>query len=118
MANKVWRDWEKTLYEPGENHIGNGENYDDIVNRADKALSFLVNHKSNTLVVVTHGHFLRAIVARVLFGDNLTGKIMRQFQERASMENTGITVLIYKDAFEEGHSWRLWTYNDHSHFAE
>jgi hypothetical protein len=36
----------------------------------------------------------------------------------ASMENTAITVLLYKDAFEEDECWRLWTYNDHAHFAE
>jgi hypothetical protein len=43
---------------------------------------------------------------------------MKRIQERASLENNGITVLHYREAFEEDFEWRLWTYNDHSHFAE
>ena len=116
-ANKIWRAWEETLYTPGI-RVSNGENYDDTIIRVDEALAFLEKRPEQTLVVVTHGYFLRAIIARVLVGNNLTGKIMKQFQEKASMQNTGITVLEYKDAFEEEYAWRLWTYNDHSHFAE
>ena len=43
---------------------------------------------------------------------------MRRFQSRASIENTAITVLNFRDAFEEEFSWRLLTLNDHSHFAD
>ena len=116
-ANKVWQAWEKTLYAPGK-RVSNGENYDDTVTRVDRALKFLESRPESTLAVVTHGYFLRAIVIRILLGDNLTGPIMKSFQERASIENTGITVLEYKDAFEEKYAWRLLTYNDHSHFVE
>ena len=116
-ASKLWRAWEKTLYAPGL-RVSNGENYDDTLARVDRALKFLENRPESTLAVVTHGYFLRAIVIRILLGDNLTGPIMKSFQERASIENTAITVLNYKDAFEEDFAWRLWTFNDHSHFAE
>lgn len=116
-ASKVWRAWEETLYTPGS-RISDGENYDDIIVRVDQALAFLEARPESTLAVVTHGYFLRALVARVLLGGDLTGAIMKRFQERASVENTAITVLNYRDAFEEGFAWRLWTLNDHSHFAE
>ena len=116
-ASKVWRAWEKTLYTPGL-RVSNGENYDDTIARVDQALKFLESRPESTLAVVTHGYFLRAIVIRILLGNNLTGPIMKNFQERASIENTAITVLNYKDAFEEDFAWRLWTLNDHSHFAE
>lgn len=116
-ASKVWRAWEKTLYTPGL-RVSNGENYDDTLKRVDQALKFLESRPESTLAVVTHGYFLRAIVIRILLGDNLTGPIMKRFQERASIENTAITVLNFKDAFEEDFAWRLWTLNDHSHFAE
>lgn len=116
-ANKVWRAWEETLYTPGS-RISDGENYDDTIVRVDKALKFLEDRTESTIAIVTHGYFLRAMVARVLLGDDLTGPIMKRFQERASVENTAITVLNYRDAFEEDFAWRLWTLNDHSHFAE
>lgn len=116
-ANKVWRAWEETLYTPSL-RVSDGENYDDTIARVDRALAFLEDRTESTLAVVTHGYFLRAMVARVLLGDELTGPIMKRFQERASIENTAITVLNYRDAFEEDFAWRLWTLNDHSHFAE
>lgn len=116
-ADKVWRAWEETLYTPGL-RVSGGENYDDTIARVDKALAFLEAQPESTLAVVTHGYFLRAIVARILLGDTLTGPIMKRFQQHASIENTAITVLNYRDAFEEDFAWRLWTLNDHSHFAE
>lgn len=116
-ASKIWRAWEKTLYTSGP-RVSNGENYTDTVTRVDRALAFLENRPEPTLAVVTHGYFLRAIVARVLLGDNLTGPIMKRFQERASIENTALTVFNFRDGFEEDFAWRLWTLNDHSHFAE
>lgn len=116
-ANKVSRAWEETLYTPGS-RISDGENYDDTIVRVDKALKFLEDRTESTIAIVTHGYFLRAMVARVLLGDDLTGPIMKKFQERVSVENTAITVLDYRDAFEEDFAWRLWTLHDHPHFAE
>lgn len=116
-ASAVWREWEKSLFTPGL-RIEDGENYDDIVKRAELALDYLLNLPEQTLVVVTHGYFLRTIIARVLLGNELNGDIFKRFQSLASMDNTGISVLQYADAFEEDFCWRLLTYNDHSHFAE
>ncbi len=115
-ANIVWREWEKSLYTPSM-RVEDGENFDDIVARADSALEFLKNRPERSLVVVTHGFFLRTIVARVLIGDSLSGELLRKFQKATRTENTGITVLQYQNAFEEEPAWRLWIYNDHSHLG-
>lgn len=114
QANKLWRDYESSLYNP-ELKINDSENYDDIVKRVDKALAFLIDRPESCLTVVTHGYFLRAVVARILMKDHLTAHVMKQFQINASMMNTGITVIEHRDTFEEEPSWRLWTYNDHAH---
>lgn len=113
----MWRAWEETLYSPGPVRVSNGENYDDTIARVDRALAFLLSRPESTLAVVTHGYFLRAILARVLLGDAVTGATLKRFQERISVENTGITILRYADAFEEDFAWRLWTLNDHAHVA-
>ncbi len=115
-ANVVWRKWEKSLYTP-DLRVEDGENFDDLVARADKALGFLKNRSEKSIVVVTHGYFLRTIVARVLLGELLSGEAFKRFQRMASMENTGLTVLRYQSAFEEEPSWRLWVYNDHAHLG-
>lgn len=116
-ANTLWREWEKSLYTPGL-HAEDGENFDNLIERADKALAFLQNRTEKSLVVVTHGYFLRTIVARVLLGDLLSGEAFRNIQRTAAMENTGLTVLQYRESFEEKPAWRLWIYNDHAHLAD
>lgn len=116
-ANTLWREWEKSLYAPGI-RAEEGENFDDLVARADKALTFLQNRTEQSLVVVTHGYFLRTIVARVLLGELLSGEAFRNIQRTAAMENTGLTVLQYRESFEEKPAWRLWIYNDHAHLAD
>ena len=116
-ANTLWREWEKSLYTPGL-RTEDGENFDDLIARADKALAFLQNRNEQSLVVVTHGYFLLTIVARVLLGDLLSGEVFRNIQRTAAIENTGLTVLQYRESFEEKPIWRLWIYNDHAHLAD
>ena len=117
QASELWRAWQQSLEIPGM-RVSDGENYNDIVARDDAALEYLLRRPEDTIAVVTHGHILGSIIARVLYGDALTGPLLQEFHKRVSMENTGITVLRYKDGFEEEPMWRLWTLNDHAHFAE
>ena len=116
-ASTVWREWEMSLFTPGM-RVDDGENFDDITMRADNALSFLERRKEKSLVVVTHGYFLRTIIARVLLGDSITSEQFKNFQSVARMENTGLTVIKYQSGFEEKSAWRLWIYNDHAHLAD
>jgi broad specificity phosphatase PhoE len=113
-ANKLWREWEESLYTSGLK-VEDGENFDDLVARADKALSFLHDRPEHSVAVVTHGFFLRTILARVLLGDLLSHKTFRSIQKSASMENTGVSVIRLQGGFEEAPRWRLWIYNDHAH---
>jgi len=115
-ANTLWREWEKSLYTP-KMHVEDGENFDDLIARADKALAFLRERTEQSIVVITHGYFLRTIVARVLLGDVLSGEAFRMVQRNASMQNTGITALRYQGGFEQEPTWRLWVYNDHAHLG-
>jgi probable phosphoglycerate mutase len=116
-ANELWRLWKDSLQTVGQK-VADGESYDEFLARADMALAYLLERPESTIAVVTHGGFLRAMLARVLYGDAITPSLLQRFHEHLSIENTGITVLQYKDAFEEEPSWRIWTVNDHSHFAE
>jgi broad specificity phosphatase PhoE len=113
-ANALWRDWQKDFYTPGM-QLADGESFDDLIRRADAALAFLEARTEQSLAVVTHGLFVRTIVARVLLGDFLSGEVFRRFQRVTSMENTGLTAVRYHGAFEEEPCWRLWTHNDHAH---
>lgn len=116
-AKSLWQEWEKSLYTPGA-RVEDGENFDDLVMRADKALEFLRKRPEQSLLVVTHGYFLRAMVARVLLSDLLSADAFKNIQKMATVENTGLTVLRYRASFQEKPAWRLWIYNDHAHLAD
>ncbi len=115
-ANAAWMEWEKSLYTPGM-RVEDGENFDDLIARADRALAFFDSRTERTFVVVTHGYILRTIVARVLLGAALSADAFKNFQRSVSMENTGLTVLRYHGSFREEPHWRLWVYNDHAHLG-
>lgn len=116
QANAIWRAWEKSLITPGS-HIEDGENFDDLVARADRALQYLATRPEEAILVVTHGFFLRTVMARVLLKEVLTPEAYGNIQSAARMENTGITVLKFEPGFEQEPAWRLWTYNDHAHLG-
>ena len=49
--------------------VEDGENFEDLIARADRALTFLGERREASLAVVTHGFFLRTLVARAVFAD-------------------------------------------------
>jgi broad specificity phosphatase PhoE len=62
--------------------VADGENFDDLLGRGDKALAMLKNRLEKSMLVVAHGYFLRTILARVLLRDLLSGEIFKRFQRR------------------------------------
>ena len=114
-ANELYQKWTESLYTPGM-RVEDGENFDDLIARADKALDFLKERKEDNIVVVTHGFFIRAIIIKAMLEDTLTAEAFKNFQTKTKTENTGISVLKYSTEYE-GTSWRLWTYNDHAHLG-
>ena len=85
--------------------------------RSEKAPALLTDRAEPSIVVLTHGYFLRTIVARVILGAALSGDTCKHFHTVASMENTGLTVLRYHVGVDAGPCWRLWIYNAHAHLA-
>lgn len=92
------------------------ENFDDLKERAHKALDFLTQMPEENILVTTHGFFMRIIMAYVVFGSNLTARDCEQFIRTFHMENTGVTVLGYSE--KQKNPWWVWTWNDHAHLAE
>lgn len=113
-AVAIWHEWEESLFTPGK-RVDDGENYDDITLRAHNALTYLESLPEQTIAVVTHGYFLRVLVAHVLLGSALSGDTMKHVIERTSIENTSLTVFHYEKLGEEA-VWHLAILNDHSHF--
>lgn len=91
------------------------ENFDDLKLRTGEALAYLAHHPASSLLVVSHGVFLRNIIARVIFGENLSGPECTAVLETFVASNTGITVLTH-DATRKN-QWNIVSWNDHAHLG-
>jgi len=89
------------------------ENPSDVLARIKKALAFLEAQDEETILVVTHGNFLKQFIGYVLIGcqDDLAS--IAALRKSLKTTNTGISALMY-----EHDRWRVLTWNDHAHFAE
>ncbi|MDR0507885.1 MAG: histidine phosphatase family protein [Dysgonamonadaceae bacterium] len=114
QARKIFLDGEKSLFTPGL-RVNDGENYDDIISRADSALKFLENRSEENILVVTHGIFLRMLLARALFPANLNGAILKDFITATRTANTGLSCLQAQEFPDGKRLWQLLTYNDFAH---
>ena len=92
------------------------ENFDDLKNRAGAALKHLAEQPEESILVVTHGLFMRIVIAYALFGEKLTGEECVKFLRAFHMENTGITILGYDEKYPVS-PWWLWVWNDHAHLG-
>lgn len=90
------------------------ENFEDLKDRARKALTSLSEQPETSLICITHGFFMRILMAYVIFNDSLTGEMCEYVIRALDMENTGITVLDFN---EEDSSWKIRVWNDHTHLS-
>jgi broad specificity phosphatase PhoE len=92
------------------------ETYTEIKKRAVELLSYLTTRKEGSLLLVTHGWFLRIVMGVMLHGENLTGEEAHRLWKFLSTRNTGITKCEYdKNNINQG--WRLITWMDHAHLG-
>jgi broad specificity phosphatase PhoE len=78
-ATDLWKRWVAGM----NNHnvrVEDGENYSDVTKQIKESLEFLRQHQIQVLLVVTHGRFLRTIMACSLLGDNITPSTFQHVQ--------------------------------------
>ncbi len=109
-ADAIWRKWESSFYGTGES-IDHSETYDEIFDRAEKFLQNVAESDAQTVIAVTHGYFLRVLVATVLLGKKPAGADFEAIQNNVGTTNGAVTILRYKKGFEQAPAWRLETYN-------
>jgi probable phosphoglycerate mutase len=93
------------------------ETFEEIRERADKALTYLLERPEHTVLVVSHSIFLRVLLAVAVFGSQVTrretGTIVRSFLTK----NTGITLLEHDEERSKDAPWIVRTWNDHAHLG-
>jgi probable phosphoglycerate mutase len=94
--------------------IEDEENFEDLNLRAEKALHMLEVQNGEHILVVTHGLFMRILVGRVIFGNDINGKLGDHLFRAMKTNNTGLTVFKFDS---EKNEWVLITWNDHAHLG-
>lgn len=90
-------------------HFSDEENFEDINNRAQKVLEHLEKgHLNQTIVCVSHSTYIKALVGKIVFGNELTEKVFREMRKHLWVKNTGITVCEKHPKY----GWQLNTWND------
>ncbi len=88
------------------------ETFDEINKRSKKVLDHLISHhKNQTVLCVSHATMIEAIIAKMIFGEDLSEQIMASIKKHFGTTNTGISIC----EFTEKDGWILHTFNDSIH---
>lgn len=93
------------------------ENFQDLKDRAKKLLDFLSARPEKCLLVVTHGIFLKMVVAYIVEGEKLTADLYNKLSYLNTSNNASITICEYNSGFFVSKSkkgWKLVVWDDYA----
>ncbi len=90
------------------------ENFSDMQQRAQKLLSFLAVRPYTRIVCVTHGIFLKMVLAHITYGARLTPLTHATLTYLTTVHNAGITLLRYNpwNRFLGKNVWTIVVFDD------
>lgn len=98
-------------------HYDDEENYNDLFTRATSLLETLAERKERTIIAVTHGAFMRILLATMMTEGNADAITAIRLVRFLCQKNTGITSCEYYTESNGGNKWRLVAWNDFSHLG-
>lgn len=111
---KFFKEVNENFTKPGWRYM-DAENFDDLKARGLAALDYLKNLPEENILVVMHGAFMRILMSCVMFGEKLSAHECQSFWRTLTMENTGISCIIYNE--KSSRPWGIWIWNDHAHLG-
>lgn len=93
------------------------ENFEDLRGRAAAAFEFLAELPEQNILVVTHGMFMKMLLAYTLLGESLDARTFwDQFIPTKNVMNTALMTVEYGERYGGGGNyWKLISWNDHAH---
>lgn len=115
-VERIWDEIAKNYGIPGWRH-SDEENFEDLIARAKTALRYLERLPHSSVVVISHGMFMKVLFAHILLGEHLNARTFwDRFVPMKNVANTGIMHLEYTDNYHgTGKYWKLHSWNDHAH---
>ena len=114
-GEKMWDDWTKSAAAGGP-RVFDGENFDDIRERAKAVIGMLEKRPEDNILIVSHGFFMRFICLYAIYREDLTPAIFAPIHFGLRVNNTGLTVLHY-DPDDKHKDWWVSVWNDHAHLG-
>lgn len=101
-----------------ETRYPGGETFAEMHARAREALTFFQHREEGSMLLVSHGFFIQAMLTEMVFGDKGTFAEFEQLFHTFVASNTGITHCIFDDEKLPERKWRVITWNDDAHLGE
>ena len=102
---------DKSFHEDGLRY-SDEENFSDLKTRARKLLSYITGRKEKHLIMVTHGIFLKMVVAYMLHGEKLTASEYAKLSYFNSLDNASMTIVKYLPHWFRDDEWQVLVWND------
>lgn len=97
------------------------ENFQDLKDRARTLLEYLASRAEKNILVVTHGIFLRMIVAYIEYGERLNAATYNTLSFFNASNNAAITICEYKKGWfgpAKSKRWKVLAWDDYSRETE
>ncbi len=101
-------------YHPDDLRISDEENFTDLKERARELWKFILKRKEKRIIMVTHGIFLKMVVAYMLYGEALTASQYNNLSYFNPIDNAGMAICSYSTYFFDYKlpEWKLLVWND------
>lgn len=86
-------------------HYSDEENFTDVKRRASLFLKNLATSKEESILVISHGHFLTMLFLVMALGKLVTPEEYLHFDTFAQMSHGGITHCLYGNGVWKMHTW-------------
>lgn len=87
------------------------ENFEDLKKRAKRLLKFIAGRRHKRIIMVTHGIFLKMVVAYMLHGKHLTASEYNALAFYNPSDNAGLTICRFEPHWFRKNEWKILTWN-------
>lgn len=88
-------------------HYSDEENFFDIKKRAELFIEYVSKLTFTNILAVSHEYFIKMVIAIILYGDQLSYEVFRNYFHSTSLDNASLTLCEKKQDI-----WKLITLND------
>ncbi len=99
-------------YHADDFRVSDEENFLDLKERAKKLLKYIRQRRQKRIIMVTHGIFLKMVVAYMLHGDKLTSAQYNSLSHFNPINNASMAICSYTTHLFKKNEWKLLVWND------